>query len=207
MSFARGSSINNNPKNDSKYARHRSIWKGSHNQFKRTIAGLNGTQEVRVYEDCDRPFLLNAALQQNWGFGLTAIRLGATGFQVLGRWDINPPPRRCCEPSPKPSRGDLKLLWSDFIIIAARRIGESSGAGSSMDTWFGGSGYSGNSLLVFAPGSASFDLIVSKYGYGDDLKKKHDYYYWQSRGQGFQGVVSVDDYDVEGEGTTLYVVA
>ena len=198
---------NNNPKNDSKYARHRSIWKGSHNQLRRTIAGLNGTQRVRVYKYSDRPLLLNAALLQNWGFGLTATRLGATGFQVHGRGDINPPPAQMLRAVPEALQCDLKLLWSDFIIIAARRIGESSGAGSFTDTWFGGSGYSGNSLVVFAPGSASFDLIVSKYGYGDDLKHNHHYYHWQSRAQGFQGVVSVDDYDAEGEGTTLYVVA
>jgi len=197
-------SINNNPKNESKYARHRSIWKGRHNQLRETVVRLNGTSGIVVHEYCAAPLLIHAALMREWDFGFSAVREGARGFRPLGRWDIRPPPPKLLQAVAGGLRGDLKLLWDDFILVGARRIGESTGAGANTE-WFGGN-YRGDSLVVLAFGPASFDLIVSKYGYGDDLRHNHHFFHWQARTQGFQGLVNVDDYEVEGEGVTLYVV-
>lgn len=197
-------SINHNPNNESKYARHRSIWKGRHNQLRDTIARLNGTSGIRVYEYWDHPFRIKVALMNEWGFSFDAVREGARGFRPFGRWDIMPPPQRLLQAVAGGLRADLKLLWDDFILVGARRIGESNGAGAANDG--NGLNYNGKSVVALAFGPSSFDLIVSKYGFGDDLKRNHHFFQWQARSQGFQGLVNVDDYEVEGEGVSLYVV-
>ena len=196
-------SVNHNPKNESKYARRRSVWKGRHNQLRDTVAQLNGTSGITVFEYFADPLIIKAGLMTDWGFSFVAVREGAKGFRPFGRWDIAPPPPRLLQAVPGGLRADLKLLWNDFVLAGARRIGESSGAGA--DSNWNGLGYNGTSLVVLAFGPSSFDLIVSKYGYGDDQNHNHHFFQWQARIQGFQGLVNVDDYEVEGEGLTLYV--
>jgi hypothetical protein len=194
-------SINHNPNNDSKYARHRSIWKGSKNQLRLAIASLQGTRGVTVYEYCDQPIAMNAAFNRDWGVALSAARLPPKRSEILGSWDVAPPTRKIEQAVPGDLRSDLKLLWTDFMVTAARRIGFSNGAGATTNDRYGG-----KSVLVFAPGPASFDIMLSKYGFGDDLKRNHHFYHWQARGRSFDGLVNVDDYETE-DGLTLYVVA
>ena len=195
-------SINHNPGNDSKYARHRSIWKGNHNQLRRAVASLQGTSGVQVYEYFATPNLVDAQFARDWGVNLSVARAGATGWRVQGQWVISQPTTRILTAVGGLSN-DLTTLWRDFMLVTARRIGFSSGAGadtSDLDR------YNGKSLLVFAPGPSSFDIIVSKYGYGDDLKRNHHFYQWQARSNNFTGLVNVDDYQGE-EGLTFYVVS
>ncbi len=124
-----------------------------------------------------------------------------TGFQPLGKWHADPPSGKILAAVPGALRGDLKTLWLDFITVAGHRIGSSDGAGS--DTY---KRYSGNRLVVFAFGPQSFDIIVSKYGCGENLKRNHHFCQWQARTNSFQGLVNVDRYEGE-EGLTFYLVA
>jgi hypothetical protein len=139
---------------------------------------------------------------EDWGATLSMAREGATGWQVQGRWSVKPASQKMLRAVGGLS-SDLQLLWNGFMLITARRIGFSSGAGADPDDI---SSYNGTSLLVFAVGPSSFDLIVSKYGYGDSLKRNHHFFQWQARSGSFQNMVKVDDYEGE-DGLTLYVVA
>jgi hypothetical protein len=193
-------SVNHNPGNDSSYARHRSIWKGSKNQLRDTVASLQGTPGVKVYEYWDTPLDIIKRFKDDWGVNLKVSRAPPKGRQVLGTWTIASPSHRMMNAVGGNLRADLKLLWDDFMLITAQRIGWSGGAGAENI-----SAYSGKSLLVFATGPSSFDLIVSKYGYGENLKHNHHFYQWQARDKSFQGFVSVEDYTTD-DGLTLYVV-
>jgi hypothetical protein len=192
-------STNHNPNNDSKYARHRSIWKGRDNRLRRTIAELQGSG-VTVHEYCDTPFMINARFLTDWGVSLKAVRLPPKRGQALGSWEIRAPTQKILDAAGS-LRSDLRLLWDDFMLVTAQRIGFSSGAGADL-----ADRYNGKSLLVFAAGPDSLDIIVSKYGYGDNLKRNHHFYQWQARVSGFTGLVNVDDYEGE-EGLTFYVVS
>lgn len=191
-------STNHNPGNESKYARHRSIWKGKHNQLLETVARLRGTSGVTTCEYDDKDAFCHA-----WGVSFRAARLAPTRGQVLGTWEVSAPSSKMLAVLSDPLQADLKVLWSDFITVVARRIGSSSGVGSNQHEE---SRYRGKSLLVFAYGPSSFDLIVSKYGDGEKLKRNHHFFQWQARTTGFQGLVHVDDYQGE-EGLTFYVVS
>jgi len=191
-------SINHNPGNESKYARRRSIWKGRHNQLREAIARLQGTHGVHVHE-----YRSTSAFGHEWHVSFSAQRMEPTKrTQILGRWEVDGPSEKILHACPGSLRADMRTLWKDFIVVVGRRIGKSTGPGS--DTFQ--DAYHGESVLVFAPGPASFDLIVSKYGYGDDLKRNHHFFQWQARDKSFQGLVHVDDYQGE-EGLTFYVVS
>lgn len=193
-------SINHNPKNDSKYARRRSLWKGTRSQLREAIAQLNGTQGVRVWEYEDAALVVFGKFGDDWHVRLVADRLFPTKrTQILGKWHIAPPSNRILNAVPESLRADLKLLWDDFILVTARRVGHSDGVGSSSDP-----DYSGKCVVVFAVGPQSFDLIVSKWGFGDNLKHGHHFYQWQARTNSFSGLVNVDDY-TDDEGITLFV--
>jgi hypothetical protein len=193
-------SINHNPKNDSKYARRRSLWKGTRNQLREAIAQLNGTQGVRVWEYNDAALIVFGQFMADWNVRLGAQRQFPTSrTQVLGKWQIAPPSHKITDAVPQSLRADLKMLWDDFILVAAQRVGVSDGVGSGADP-----DYSGKCVVVFAPGPQSFDLIVSKWGFGDSLKHSHHFYQWQARTQSFTGLVNVDDY-TDDDGITLFV--
>jgi hypothetical protein len=193
-------STNHNPGNDSKYARHRSIWKGRHNQLREAIASLQGTRGIQVHEYWDTPKMIDALFMRDWGVALKAVREAPKRHQIMGQWSIVPPSTKIMAAVGGELQSDLKLIWDDFMLVTAQRIGTSSGAGADNND-----NYHGKSVLVFAPGPTSFDIIVSKYGFGDDLKRNHHFYQWQARSHSFQGLVNVDDYTNE-EGLTFYVV-
>jgi hypothetical protein len=193
-------SVNHNPGNDSKYARHRSLWKGRHNQLRDTVASLQGTSGVTVHEYWASPAGINFEFLNDWNVSLEAVRAPPKRGQIMGSWEIRPPSGKILQALDGGLQSDLKLLWHDFMLITARRIGFSSGAGADNTDR-----YNGKSVLVFAAGPSSFDLIVSKYGYGDDLKHNHHFYQWQARSDSFEGLVSVDDYRDEELGLTFYV--
>jgi hypothetical protein len=54
--------------------------------------------------------------------------------------------------------------------------------------------WGGHSVIIFAPGTNRFDLLVSKYGEGEEARG-HYFYQWQSRGSQPGGTVNVDDYE------------
>ncbi|MGA3399113.1 MAG: hypothetical protein ABSC95_07825 [Acetobacteraceae bacterium] len=193
-------STNHNPGNDSQYARHRLIWKGKHNQLRDTIARLQGTSGMRVFE-----YTNNHKFYEDWGVRFSADRLPPTKrSQILGRWSCDPPSRKMLAVLSGKLAADLSVLWDDFIVVGARRIGSSDGVGSRTGVERGP--YTGTTVIVFAYGPQSFDLIISKYGFGAGNQRNHHFYQWQARTTGFEGLVHVDDYEGE-EGLTFYVVS
>ena len=193
-------SINHNPGNESKYARHRRIWKGHHNKLAEAVARLQGSSGITAttFDDTN-------AFYRFWGCRFS-IRREPPGkrSQILGRWQIDPPSEKMLGVLSTKLRADLSTLWDDFVTVVARRIGHSDGVGVSSQDQL--NRFTGKSLLVFAYGEHSFDLIVSKYGVGDNLSRNHYFYQWQARTRGFEGLVNVDDYEGE-EGLTFYVAS
>jgi hypothetical protein len=191
-------STNHNPGNESKYARHRRIWKGRHNKLAETMARLQATRDITT-----TTFDNTGEFNGFWGCRFSIKREPPTKrSQILGRWQIDPPSEKMLAVLSTKLRADLSLLWDDFVTVVARRIGRSDGVGISRNT----EPFTGRSLLVFAYGAHSFDLIASKYGMGDNLGRNHYFYQWQARTRGFDGLVNVDDYEGE-EGLTFYLAS
>jgi hypothetical protein len=184
-------STNTNPYNDSRFARRRSIWKGRHNQLRETVEALSRARGVKVYE-YDETMLF----EQAWDLYLVAGRLPPKGFGT-GKWVVEDPSAKLVNATPSALRSDLRNLWLDFVTVLARRIGFSRSAFDSERDQWNQIKWAGHSLIVFAPGTSSLDLIVSKFGYGESRgdKLKHHFYHWQARSEGIQGAVSIDDYD------------
>ena len=59
-------------------------------------------------------------------------------------------------------------------------------------------GYTGESVLALTIDPSSFDFVVSKYGFGEGLKKDYRLYRCQTRNRSFQGQIHLDDHDWRG---------
>jgi len=190
-------SNNFNPHNESKYARRRSIWKGHRNQLRETIDGLRAVPGMVLFEYLDDPDHISWRFRDDWGTGLKITRRAPNSKEIMGQW-VAPPIGPKLRSAAGNLLSDLKLIWTDFEMICGRRLGNPDDGGK----------YSGKSLVTLAFGYDSFDFIVSKYGFGEGLKRNHHFYQWQARGKGFsKTAVHVDDFEDQETGTTLYVVA
>ena len=189
-------SINHNPNNDTKYARHRSIWKGSRNQLKETLDALEHAAGVtaHIYHDI-------FGFQNAWDVDLTAGRIPPK-TQGTGTWVAHDPSQKILQATPDGLRGDLRLLWVDFVVTVARRIGFFRSAFlNERDQWNSVKSFGSHAVLAFAPGPNRFDLILSKFGYGEKERgTKHHFYQWQARVGTLQGQVNVDDYEKSEDG-------
>lgn len=197
-------STNHNPKNDSKYARRRSISKGSYNQLRGAIETLEeavGKNNVHVY--AGPAVNVVRAFEKRWKVKLGAARkIGA----VMGYWQSN---------DPKPSaemmsvlspalQADLQLVWDDVNVIVQRRLGTlrgrdmiMEGAGARLTDGARKYLHEMESVIVFAHAPDCFDLIVSKYGFGTQGRDgDHHFFHWQARQKGgaAKGTTHVDDY-------------
>ena len=177
-------SINNNPKNESRYARHRSVWKGRRNQVQETVEAIR--QQRTVYEYLDHPYRVMGRLSTEWKINFRVSRVRAYGKHLLGQWKVG----HLTAPvalwkAAQPLHGDMALLWDDFALIVGRRIGNGTDLG----------GYSGESLVVFSFGNTGFDIVFSKYGYGETTRESHHFFHWQSRLTGLEDVVDIDAFD------------
>lgn len=177
--------INHNPKNDSKYARHRSIWKGTRNQVLQTVDRLRATPDMTVYEYLAKTDTAVSAFQDAWNVHLKVTRRPPRRNEVMGQWVLTPVSSKLLDAVPGTVKADMRLIWPDFLMVTANRIGK----------WWGSeiTGYHGKSLILFAAGPAGFDFVMSKYGLGEGLTKHHHFYHWQSRTTGL--VSSVDSYE------------
>ena len=171
-------STNTNPNNDSKYARHRSIFKGRVNQLRATVDALKATAGMTVHE-YDSP-MAQQLFQRDWG-----SIIGATREMGLVRrhWESKSiAPAGIRTKLPQALQGDFRLIWDDFSVIGALRLSQ------------GAEGYSGHQLILVAWSGTSFDLVFSKYGYADNTRRNHHFFHWQARLQGVNGAIGVDDY-------------
>ena len=177
-------SINNNPKNESRYARHRSVWKGRRNQVQDTVEAIR--QQRTVYEYLGHPSRVMSRLETDWNINIHVSRVGSRGTHLLGKWTVATlfAPVDLWEAA-RPLQGDMALLWDDFALIIGRRIGNGTDLG----------GYSGESLVVFSFGNTGFDIVFSKYGYGERTRENHHFFHWQSRLTGLEDVVDIDSFE------------
>jgi hypothetical protein len=173
-------SANRNPKNDSTYARRRSIMKGRVNQLEREIQGFKKANDKVVFEE----FSPKTTNRNNvlWDFmdawGLAAVNRDASG--VLGVYRVSYNNEKARAPAlhriPDPElKSDFKLMLDDFSIVARRRF-------QGSDPY----GY----ICVFV-GKQSLDLICSKWG-GNG---KHHFYHWQAitSNASMANAVTIDD--------------
>jgi hypothetical protein len=183
-------STNFNPNNDTKYARHRSIFKGSRNQLRETVDALKATPGLNVKSYFGTPRAVQEAFRDDWGIRLNAYRRPPQGMEAMGQWVIDKIPPKLLQAA-GPLGSDLTLVWGDLQITTGRRIGEGSGAGFDSNAL---QQYHGNSLLVLAFGANRFDIVLSKWGWGEGLKNKHHFYQWQARAGKLDHTVPVDDH-------------
>ncbi|WP_237216725.1 hypothetical protein [Falsiroseomonas oryziterrae] len=224
-------SINSNPSNDSKYARRRSLRKGTRNQLREVINEIIseiGEMNVRVYAGPAARILYEMEREWEVRFGVTR-EVGT----VMGYWAARS--KVSAEMKKKTKlHSDLELVWVDFNTILARRLGntnanespatvsgdsyvskEQIGAARGINrgqafqnqlrtTGGAGAGFTSGmstylhkeeSVVVFALADTRFDLIVSKYGYGDGAKENHHFFHWQAREKGgtAKGTTHTDD--------------
>jgi hypothetical protein len=153
-------SKNSNPKNDSHYARHRSIWKGQTDVLSGVITILKAAPGVRYKRYHGTP-----AEVRRWWFGdFKPHRLppwfkevdpsNFTGTSGVDTW----------LGARSPFRDDLNVIWADFARIFAKRSYPEGGTTSE--------------LLFLSHTNQHFDLIYSKWGY--EKKGKHWFFHWTS---------------------------
>jgi hypothetical protein len=172
--------------------------------LREAIARLNGMNDIVVKEYCGPMQETMNRFNDDWGPGqVTLSRRAPMRGEILGQW-VYPAPSTSMKPRIRGMlESDFTLLWNDFHGILAGRVGASTGIGANDDER---GTYHGETVIVFAYGPSSFDLIVSKYGYGDHLKRNHHFFHWQASTKHFRGMVNVDDYEDEENGLTFYVV-
>jgi hypothetical protein len=188
-------STNFNPKNDTKYARRRSVWKGDSNQLRVEVENLRRGQGITAHVYLMPATDLIPQFSEEWNVILGSVsRTRAKGLrQPTGSWVVKSMiSQKMYRAVPPGLRGDLELIWTDFQVAVLKRF-HTDKFSSDPD---GDENFLINqdSLLVFAPGTVSFDLILSKYGYGDNQRKNHKFYHWQARLTGVEDMVHVDNY-------------
>ena len=104
---------NSNPKNDSKWARHRSITKGDENQLEVVVGALKGQQRVKYRQFDLTPEQLRTEWQTKFGESLPVFnaRPNFKGSAGLTEW----------LGADCPSNGDFETIWADFVKIFVRR--------------------------------------------------------------------------------------
>jgi hypothetical protein len=174
--------------NESKYARHRSIRKGTKPQLEKVVDALREQRRL-IFTEVQGDFgAISSCLTQAMGLVngkeqsvvLHVTRRPPRKGEVLGRWDMHdkgkPPPGRWIATVAEQLRGDLKLIWDDFRYIAGlRKPDEYTGSYAEY-------------LVVVAIDRDRIDIIFSKYGY----RKNHHFFHWQAVSEGVNGV-HVDD--------------
>ena len=183
---------NSNPYNDSKYARHRSVWKG----------------QTNVLDDVVKELIAKAARDKRRYLGNPAeVRhmWEADFLKPLPSWFKSVDPSKFTGTSGvdtwlgpgSPFTDDVKVIWPDFARIFARRSypGEKDKYGKIV-----GVGTT-NELLFVSRTDQHFDLIYSKWGY---TKGKHWFFHWTSAAAPQavnRATIDVGNDDEDGEST------
>jgi hypothetical protein len=173
--------------NRTKYARHRSIMKGQKNQLAAVLKELEG--KAKYYQEYEASHDLRTgtgcldprfAMDQEWGasnFSLKPTSFGSVPDYkgVGGKLKI--------DKVPEPLRSGVQRIWSEVVWI--------------LTTGFQGSTVDG--LIVVAHTNEFFDVIVSKWGRGDNLKLTHHFYHWHVKAKDSKlkshPVAYVDDFN------------
>jgi hypothetical protein len=156
---------NNNPRNDSHWARHRSIWKGQTNVLDSVLTNLKAAQGVRYKRYHGTPKEVRDMWSTDFG-----------NRNPLPSWWKSVDPSKFTGTSGvdtwlgagSPFTDDVKVIWADFARIFARRSypgTEDIEGGATPE------------LLFVSRTNQHFDLIYSKWGY---TKGKHWFFHWTS---------------------------
>jgi hypothetical protein len=194
-------SKNNNPKNESKYARHRSTWKGSKQQLRDLVEELKARCLVMDTNQRGNPvFPILVEVQGGWIEIREALteqfNMKNSYFRLKPKYEFRhklSPTRswsvKTTSWTPPPSwlqlvapdlKSDLALIWPDFVQVAGMRAPD--------EFWNTTSGSYDKYLLVAAISRHEIDIVFSKYGYDSG----HHFFHWRARSTLDQGPY-VDD--------------
>jgi hypothetical protein len=161
---------NNNPKNDSQYARHRSIWKGQTDILDSVLTNLKAAPGVRYRRYHGTPKEVRDMWEGDFGKGnplpswwKSVDPSNFTGTSGVDTW----------LGARSPFRDDLEVIWSDFVRIFAKRSHpeKKDKHGKIIE------GGTTRELLFLSHTNQHFDLIYSKWGH---TKGKHWFFHWTS---------------------------
>lgn len=145
---------NTNPKNDSQWARHRSITKGNVNQLKDVVTALKGQANAAYRHFDGTPSELRDLWRDKFNQGLPAFQADPPNFKGtagLAEW----------LGAASPFITDFKTIWTDFVKIFVRRSSDSDKT---------------EQLLFVSYTNTNFDLIYSKWG----TTPGHKFFHWAS---------------------------
>jgi hypothetical protein len=185
-------SASRSPKNDSMFARRRSITKGRRQQLSDVVQALKAANDKVVFEEFSASQSSGrfgtktaiSAFSDAWGFGhMEADRSGVLPVRKLQGLNLKLGRIPNAE-----LKADFKLMMADF----ARMRGRFDGGAKD--------GY----ICVFV-GNRRLELIASKWGYnGGGGMTKHHFYHWQAvAGNGSMATVApVDDVSADDDSGT-----
>jgi hypothetical protein len=166
-----------NPKNDSRFARRRSILKGRTNQLTNVINGLKTASDKMIFEEfigstSDKPHL---DFGDAWGRGHMKHRQTGPGEKL----DVRSFEPKLDRIPNQELKSDFRLILADFTTLKTRFAADPQNRG----------------YICMFVGKNRLELIASKWGLTVPTGSDHHFFHWQAvaRGGSVQRVVTVDD--------------
>ncbi len=156
---------NTNPKNDSHWARHRSIWKGETNVLDSVLTKLRDQQGVGVVR-YKRFHQAPVAVREMWAAALGERLPGFKAQNFIGTSGVE-----TWLGAGTPFTNDVRVIWADFVKIFAKRSNDGTQRFIPVSTT--------KELLFISRTNQHFDLIYSKWGVAPD-RGKHWFFHWTS---------------------------
>jgi hypothetical protein len=170
--------------NRSKYARHRSIKKGKKNQLTAVLAELKRKSTYYKEYAYEPPTGVTRQMEMDWG-ACEAEIANAPGVANYPRLLATSGSLKV-EKIPESLRSGVQRIWVDMLCILT-------------DAFAGGYKIDPNTrgIVAIAYTNEYFDIVISKWGRGDDLKNNHHFYHWHVEAKNAKlknhPVVYVDD--------------
>jgi len=159
---------NTNPRNDSKWARHRSVTKGNQKQLEDVMAALRAQPGAHYRHFFGTPSEIRDSWRTKFGQGLPAFNSEPQNFKGtagLGEWL-----------GAGPVAADLPTIWADFFKIFVRRSDDKD---TTVQT------------LFVSYTNTNLDLIYSKWG----TTPGHNFFHWAATAAAAPRRATIDDFD------------
>jgi hypothetical protein len=151
---------NYNLRNDSRYARHRSTWKGQTNVLDSVVTDLKAAPGVRYKRYHGTPVEVRHMWSADFGKALPVYMAhNFTGTSGVDTW----------LGARSPFTDDVKVIWADFVLVFTKRSSDGTRLGTPAGTV--------RELLFMSHTQQHFDLIYSKWGLA---RGKHWFFHWTS---------------------------
>lgn len=172
-----------NPKNDSLYARRRSVFKGKTKQLENVISGLKNASDKVIFEQFTKHDGGSPVVSFNDAWGMAEILQGTKKIDLKA---FTPKVERIPNDELK---SDFRLILADFTRLKMRFTEDDQNRG----------------YICMFVGTNRLELIASKWGLAASARSTpnlfspagtlHHFYHWQAvaRGGSVQQVVTVDD--------------